>query len=162
MAFRNLYKSLKRFFSGEKLHFSCRGKDVELDEESLSVLKAILTPQKRKIIEKTKKLFPGIELSFTKQPLQYPCRFQNCNCTGVKVQRHLQFISHKFPVKKAKTYESFIRHQLNHNTLIVKHNKNKPNMCHICKSFYKRIGTDFEYFHRCKRQTPQMNRNLEK
>ena len=48
MAFRSLYKSLKRFFSGEKLHFSCRGKDVELDEESLSVLKAILTPPKKK------------------------------------------------------------------------------------------------------------------
>ena len=44
MAFKNLHKGPKRFFPGQKLHFSFIGKDVEMDEESLSLLKAILTP----------------------------------------------------------------------------------------------------------------------
>lgn len=136
MAFKNLHKGPKRFFPRQKLQFSFIGKDVEIDEESLSLLKAILTPQKRKIIEKTNRLFRGKELNSTKKPLQYPCPIQNCNFIGAKVKRHLQSGSHKFPEEKANMCESFIRHHLNHVTLIVKHNNNEPTKCHIYKSFF--------------------------
>lgn len=102
MAFKNLHKGPKRFFPGQKLHFSFIGKDVEMDEESLSLLKTILTPPKQKIIEKTKRLFRGKELNSTKQSLQYHCPIQNCNFIGAKVKRHLQSGSHKFPEEKAK------------------------------------------------------------
>lgn len=152
MAFNKLYKGSKSFFPGQKLQFSFRGKDVKVDEESLSMLKSILNQKKRKIIENTKKLFCGKELNFTKKPLQY-----NCNFIGAKVKRHLQSGSHKFPEEKAKLYESFIWHQLNHVTLIVIHQMNKPTMYHICKTFFDRTDTHFQHFHQCKRQTHQMN-----
>ena len=100
MAFAKLYKGPNRFFPGDTLQLFFRDdKDVELDQESLTVLKSILLRQKSKIIQKTQRLFPGRKLNFAKKPIQYPCPFQSCNLTESK--------SHKFSNEKAKLYESF-------------------------------------------------------
>ena len=163
MAFVKLYKGPKRFFPGDKLEFLFRDdKGVELDEESLAVLKSILLRKKSKIIEKAQRLFPGKKLNFDKRPIQYPCPFQNCDFTGAKVKRHLKSKSHKFSDENAKLYESFIRHQLNHVTVIAKHTQNKPNMCHMCKCFFERIDTHLHNFHQFKRRSPQMIKHLQK
>ena len=163
MAFAKLYKGPKRFFPGETLEFLFRDdKGIELDQESLTVLKSILLRKKSKIMQKTERLFPGKKLNFAQKPIQYPCPFQNCYFTGAKLKRHLKSKSHKFTEEKAKLYESFIRHHLNHVTVIAKHTKNKPNMCHICKSFFERIDTHFHNFHQLKRQSPQMTKSLQK
>ena len=152
---QKLYKGPNRFFPGDTLQLLFRDdKDVELDQESLTVLKSILLRKISKIIQKTQRLFPGRKLNFAKKPIQYPCPFQNCNFTESK--------SHKFSNEKAKLYESFIHHQLNNVTVIAKHTKNKPNMCHICKCFFERIDTHFHNFHQLKRRSPQMIQHLQK
>ena len=59
MAFRKLYKGPKRFYPGEKLHCSFQStSDIELDDESINVLKSMLSTKKRKITEKIQQLFP--------------------------------------------------------------------------------------------------------
>ena len=59
MAFAKLYKGLNRFFPGDTLQLLFRDdKDVELDQESLTVLKSILLRKKSKIIQKNTKVVP--------------------------------------------------------------------------------------------------------
>ena len=49
MAFRKLYKGPKRFYPGEKLHCSFQStSDIELDDESINVLKSMLSTKKKK------------------------------------------------------------------------------------------------------------------
>ena len=48
MVFMKLYQGLKRFFPGVTLHCSFKSKNMELDQESLDVLKAILNRKKKK------------------------------------------------------------------------------------------------------------------
>ena len=163
MAFRKLYKGPKRFYPGEKLHCSFQStSNIELDDESINVLKSMLSTKKRKITEKIQQLFPGKKLNFRKKPIEYPCPVKHCIYQGPKLKRHLQSKNHKFSEEKARTYESFVRTSVNCITLILKYQSHKPNRCHICKAFFERIDSHYNTFHHLKRNSMQMERALEK
>ena len=101
-------------------------------------------------------------MNFAKKPIHFPCPFQNCTFEGTKLKRHLQASAHKFSDTKAKTYETFLKQQLNFITLIDTHKQSKPQMCYQFKSFFERVDSHYLNFHQRKRQSTKMKKALEK
>ena len=157
-----LYHSPKRFYPGVKLDCSFHSKDMDLDQESLKVLKGILNQKNKKITTKLQQLFPGKELDFSQKSQEYPCPMKNCTSHGKKLKRHLLSKTHKCSEEYARSYESFIRTYLSYTTLIVKHNESKPHMCHLCKSFFEWIDSHLKNFHQLQRPSGQMRRAFQK
>ena len=125
-------------------------------------MKEILHKKQNKLIQQIQRLFPGKLLNFAKKPIHFPCPFQNCTFEGTKLKRHLQASAHKFSDTKAKTYETFLKQQLNFLTFIDTHKQSKPQMCYQFKSFFERVDSHYLNFHQRKRQSTKMKKALEK
>ena len=163
MTFSKLYKGPKRYFPGDILKCSLESSGtIELDEESVKVLKAMLSREKNEIKERAQKLFPGKQLNFTKKPVELPCPLENFLYQGPKLKRHLQSKCHKFSGETAKTCQSLVRAYINQITSIVKHKSSKPTMCYISKDFLDRIDSHYNNFHQLRRQPTQLGKALQK
>ena len=115
------------------------------------------------------KLFPGKQLKFTKNLIEFSCPIKYCYYQGPKLlKRHLKSKCLKFSEETARIYESFNRTYINQITLIIKHKSSKPSMCYICKGLFDRIDFNnstiqhFNNFHQLKWQSIQMERPLQK
>ena len=63
---------------------------------------------------------------------------------------------------KAALIESFLRHTVNHETLVIRRGVPKPSMCGKCKSFLQRIDTHLVNFHQITRNSSEFKRALVK